>query len=107
MVEKPSAEDAPSNLYMVGRYLLSPLVMDLLADQEPGKGGEVQLTDAMERALEREALYAVVIDPLEGVDTGTPAGWIAANALMAAADPRFSGGFWEAVDARGGLKPRE
>ena len=107
MVEKPAPGDAPSNLYMVGRYLLSPLVMDLLADQEPGKGGEVQLTDAMERALEREALYAVVTDPLEGVDTGTPAGWIAANALMAAADPRFAGGFWEAVDARGGLKPRE
>ena len=39
MVEKPSAEDAPSSLYMVGRYLLSPLVMDLLADQAPGKGG--------------------------------------------------------------------
>ena len=104
MVEKPSPGEAPSDLYMVGRYLLSPLVMELLGDQEPGKGGEVQLTDAMVRALEREALYAVVIDPLEGVDTGTPAGWIAANALMAASDPRFSGAFWEAVDARGGLK---
>ena len=46
----------------------------------------------------------MVIDPLEGVDTGTPAGWIAANVLMAAADPRFAGGFWEAVDACGGLK---
>ena len=107
MVEKPAPEDAPSNLYIVGRYLLSPLVMELLADQEPGKGGEVQLTDAMERALEREALYAVVIDPLEGVDTGTPAGWIAANALMASQDPRFSSEFWEAVDARGGLKRGE
>ena len=64
LVEKPSAEEAPSNLYIVGRYLLSPLVMDLLADQEPGKGGEVQLTDAMARSLEREAMYAVVIDPL-------------------------------------------
>ena len=39
LVEKPAAEEAPSNLYIVGRYLLSPLVMDLLADREPGKGG--------------------------------------------------------------------
>ncbi|WP_281694973.1 UTP--glucose-1-phosphate uridylyltransferase, partial [Collinsella tanakaei] len=72
LVEKPAAEEAPSNLYIVGRYLLSPLVMDLLADQEPGKGGEIQLTDAMARSLEREAMYAVVIDPLSGYDTGTP-----------------------------------
>ena len=106
LVEKPAAEEAPSNLYIVGRYLLSPLVMDLLADQEPGKGGEIQLTDAMARSLEREALYAVVIDPLSGYDTGTPSGWIATNALMAAADPRFAEEFWEAVDERGGLVRR-
>ncbi len=106
LVEKPAAEEAPSNLYIVGRYLLSPLVMDLLADQEPGKGGEIQLTDAMARSLEREAMYAVVIDPLSGYDTGTPSGWIATNALMAAADPRFAEEFWEAVDERGGLVRR-
>lgn len=106
LVEKPAAEGAPSNLYIVGRYLLSPLVMDLLADQEPGKGGEIQLTDAMARSLEREAMYAVVIDPLSGYDTGTPSGWIATNALMAAADPRFAEEFWEAVDERGGLVRR-
>lgn len=106
LVEKPAAEEAPSNLYIVGRYLLSPLVMDLLADQEPGKGGEIQLTDAMARSLEREAMYAVVIDPLSGYDTGTPSGWIATNALMAAADPHFAEEFWEAVDERGGLVRR-
>ena len=106
LVEKPAAEEAPSNLYIVGRYLLSPLVMDLLADQEPGKGGEIQLTDAMARSLEREAMYAVVIDPLSGYDTGTPSGWIATNAHMAAADPRFAEEFWEAVDERGGLVRR-
>ena len=104
LVEKPDPAEAPSNLYIVGRYLLSPLVMDLLEDQAPGAGGEVQLTDAMARSLDREAMYAVVIDPLSGYDTGTPSGWMATNALMAASDPRFSGAFWEAVDARGGLK---
>ena len=50
LVEKPAPEAAPSNLYIVGRYLLSPLVMDLLADQQAGKGGEIQLTDAMATA---------------------------------------------------------
>ena len=94
LVEKPAPEAAPSNLYIVGRYLLSPLVMDLLADQQAGKGGEIQLTDAMARSLDREAMYAVVIDPLSGYDTGTPSGWMATNALMAASDPRFASAFW-------------
>ena len=103
LVEKPDPADAPSNLYIVGRYLLSPLVMDLLADQAPGAGGEVQLTDAMARSLDREAMYAVVIDPLSGYDTGTPSGWMATNALMAASDPRFRDEFWDAIEVRGGL----
>lgn len=103
LVEKPAPEAAPSNLYIVGRYLLSPLVMDLLADQQAGKGDEIQLTDAMARSLDREAMYAVVIDPLSGYDTGTPSGWMATNALMAASDPRFAGAFWDAIDERGGL----
>lgn len=103
LVEKPAPEAAPSNLYIVGRYLLSPLVMDLLADQQAGKSGEIQLTDAMARSLDREAMYAVVIDPLSGYDTGTPSGWMATNALMAASDPRFASAFWDAIDERGGL----
>ena len=53
LVEKPAPEAAPSNLYIVGRYLLSPLVMDLLADQQAGKGGEIELTYAMARSLDR------------------------------------------------------
>ena len=97
LVEKPEVSEAPSHLFMVGRYLLSPLVMNLLADQSAGAGGEVQLTDAMARALVQEDLYALVIDPAEGLDTGTPAGWIAANARLAAADPRMSAAFAAAM----------
>ena len=104
LVEKPAPAQAPSNLFIVGRYLLSPLVMELLASQRPGKGGEIQLTDAMARALASEEMYAVVIDPLCGCDTGTPAGWMATNAHMATLDLRFRDKFWEAVDAYGGLK---
>lgn len=98
MVEKPAEKDAPSHLFIVGRYLLSPRVMELLANQEPGAGNEIQLTDAMERSLADEEMYAVVIDPSVGYDTGTPAGWIATNARMAAADPRFSQAFEEAMN---------
>ena len=103
MVEKPKAALAPSRLFIVGRYLLSPRVMELLKDQKPGAGNEIQLTDAMARSLDREAMYAVVIDPLSGYDTGTPSGWMATNALMAASDPRFASAFWDAIDERGGL----
>lgn len=99
MVEKPAAEDAPSRLFAVGRYLLSPRVMELLADQEPGAGNEVQLTDAMVRAMAEEEFYALVIDVHEGYDTGTPAGWIATNARLAASDPRFASAFQEAMEA--------
>ena len=73
-------------------------------ETKPGAGGEIQLTDAMARSLDREAMYAVVIDPLSGFDTGTPSGWMATNALMAASDPRFADAFWDAIDERGGLK---
>ena len=98
MVEKPAAEDAPSRLFAVGRYLLSPRVMELLSDQQPGAGNEIQLTDAMVRAMAEEEFYALVIDVHEGYDTGTPAGWIATNARLAAADPRFAVAFQEAME---------
>lgn len=86
LVEKPSPEDAPSHLFIVGRYLLTPRIMDLLATQGTGAGGEIQLTDAMERLLKEEEMYAVVVDPAEGCDTGTPAAWAATNAKMALAN---------------------
>lgn len=97
MVEKPALEDAPSNLAIFGRYLLSPRIMELLATQEPGKGDEIQLTDALVRALDEEEMYAYVIDPAEGYDTGTIPNLIAANVRMALADDRFAGALREAL----------
>lgn len=95
LVEKPSPEEAPSHLFIVGRYLLTPRIMDLLATQGAGAGGEIQLTDAMERLLEEEEMYAVVVDPSEGCDTGTPAAWAATNARMALADESTAAPFRE------------
>lgn len=83
LVEKPQPEDAPSRLFIVGRYLLSPRIMELLKSQTPGAGGEIQLTDAMERLLDEEEMFAVVVDPKRGCDTGTPLAWAATNARMA------------------------
>ena len=95
LVEKPAPEDAPSHLFIPGRYLLSAKIMDLLATQEAGAGGEIQLTDAMERLLETEEMYALVVDPAEGCDTGTPAAWAATNARMALANEAYRGAFLE------------
>jgi UTP--glucose-1-phosphate uridylyltransferase len=97
LVEKPAPEDAPSHLFIVGRYLLTPRIMELLQTQGAGAGGEIQLTDAMQRLLAEEEMYAVVVDPLEGCDTGTPAAWAATNARMALSDPSQIAAFKEAL----------
>ena len=58
IVEKPSPEQAPSTLAVVGRYILTPAVFDILENQERGAGGEIQLTDALARLLDREQILA-------------------------------------------------
>ena len=79
LVEKPAVEEAPSNLAVFGRYLLSPRVMELLAEVKPGAGGEIQLTDALDAVLKEEEMYALVIDPEDGYDTGTIESWLNTN----------------------------
>lgn len=58
MVEKPDIDSSPSNLAILGRYLFTPSIFEKLKNTKPGKGGEIQLTDAMQMLLEDEALYA-------------------------------------------------
>jgi UTP--glucose-1-phosphate uridylyltransferase len=89
LVEKPPAHEAPSNLAIFGRYLLTPAVMEILAKTPPGKGGEIQLTDALVALLKREQIYAVVIDPDEGYDTGTVLSWLEANVKLALASEQY------------------
>ena len=71
--------------------------MELLATQGPGAGNEIQLTDAMERLLSEEEMYALVINPEEGCDTGTPAAWAATNARMALSSEGTASAFKEAL----------
>ena len=58
MVEKPKAEDAPSNLAIIGRYILTPDIFDLIKDTEPGKGGEIQNTDALMKQAQEGCVLA-------------------------------------------------
>ncbi|MFC0475986.1 MULTISPECIES: UTP--glucose-1-phosphate uridylyltransferase GalU [Robertmurraya] len=58
LVEKPKMEEAPSNLAIMGRYILNPRIFDILGDQGPGAGGEIQLTDAIAGLNQYEAVYA-------------------------------------------------
>ena len=58
LVEKPRPEDAPSNLGIIGRYILTPAIFDIIKNTTPGKGGEVQLTDALRTLRQEEEMYA-------------------------------------------------
>ena len=71
LVEKPSPEEAPSNLAIVGRYIFTPKIFEKLKETKPGKGGEIQLTDAMRLLLEEEAIYAYRFTG-KVYDTGNP-----------------------------------
>ncbi len=58
LVEKPPKEEAPSNMAILGRYIISPAIFDILENTKPGKGGEIQLTDALKTLINKEAMYA-------------------------------------------------
>lgn len=82
LVEKPPANQSPSNLAIFGRYLLTPQVMRILPHVDAGRGGEIQLTDALRKLLETEDVYAVTLD-CEGYDTGNVLSWLEANIAIA------------------------
>ncbi len=86
LVEKPKVEDAPSNLIISGRYILQPEVMQVLAAQEKGAGGEIQLTDAMAQMIGKQAFHAVTFDGAR-YDCGSKAGYIEANLAVALSRP--------------------
>ncbi len=82
LVEKPKVDEAPSNLIISGRYILQPEVMSILAGQEAGAGGEIQLTDAMATLLETQPFHAVTFAGRR-YDCGSQAGYIEANLALA------------------------
>jgi UTP--glucose-1-phosphate uridylyltransferase len=86
MVEKPSRERAPSNLILTGRYILQPEILDLLAKQDRGTGGEIQLTDAMIALSRTQAFYGLKFEG-RSFDCGSKVGFLAANVSYALARP--------------------
>jgi UTP--glucose-1-phosphate uridylyltransferase len=87
LVEKPSPEEAPSNLGILGRYILTPGIFDAIERTSPGKGNEIQLTDALCN-LEKEKIYAYVYKGRR-YDIGNKLDWIKSNIELSLADERF------------------
>ena len=97
MVEKPEAEDAPSTLVAAGRYLLDRAVFDALRRITPGKGGELQLTDAIELMIQEGHPVHVVVHEGSRHDLGNPAGYIPANVDFGLQHPKYGPAIYRAV----------
>ncbi len=82
VVEKPSPDVAPSNLGVIGRYILQPEVMQILDRGEKGAGGEIQLTDAMAQLIGKQPFHATTVDAAR-YDCGDKAGYVIANLALA------------------------
>ena len=90
LVEKPRAEEAPSNLAVIGRYILTPTVFETLADLKAGAGGELQLTDGLKQLLKKEKIYGYVFDGKRH-DTGDKLGFLKATVEFALKRPDLGG----------------
>ncbi|CAA7611332.1 UDP-glucose pyrophosphorylase (fragment) [Candidatus Terasakiella magnetica] len=86
LVEKPTPEEAPSTLSVIGRYILHPAVFDALEQRQRGAGGEIQLTDAIARTLDRIPLHGARFVGTR-YDCGNKAGYVAAIIDAALAHP--------------------
>ena len=94
LVEKPTLADAPSNLAVIGRYILTPTVFDTLSEIKPGAGGELQLTDGLRALLQREKLYGYVYEGRRH-DTGDKLGFLKATVEFALKREDLGGKFRE------------
>ncbi|HEX9023363.1 MAG TPA: UTP--glucose-1-phosphate uridylyltransferase GalU [Geobacteraceae bacterium] len=92
MVEKPKREDAPSDMAIIGRYVLTPRIFEILEQQGPGKGGEIQLTDAILKLSKEEKVYGCLFEGLRH-DCGDKLGFLKATVDMALKRKEFKGEF--------------
>jgi len=94
LVEKPEPKDAPSDLGIVGRYILTPEIFGMLEKTTPGKGGEIQLTDGLRLLLGKQQIYAYQFEGTR-YDTGTPLGFLKASVEFALRRPDIGHNFKE------------
>ena len=98
LVEKPSIEEAPTNVAILGRYIITPQIFKILEETKPGKGGEIQLTDALLKLMEEEAMYAY---DFEGTryDVGDKLGFLKATVEYALRREELRDGFIEYLNS--------
>ncbi|HQZ13880.1 MAG TPA: UTP--glucose-1-phosphate uridylyltransferase GalU [Devosia sp.] len=96
MVEKPKPADAPSNLFISGRYILQPEIFSLLSEQTRGAGGEIQLTDAMQILIRTQGFTGVKYDG-RAYDCGSKLGFLTANLIFALDRPDIAPAFGKIV----------
>ena len=99
MVEKPKVSEAPSDLAIIGRYILTPDIFDMLETQKPVRGGEIQLTDALKRLLGKRPVYGLIFEGTR-YDAGDKLGFLKATVEFALVDERLSAGFREYLKGR-------
>ena len=96
LVEKPSADEAPSNYILIGRYVLTPDVFDEIDHLTPGRGGELQLTDAL-RAQAARSPFSGVLSRIARYDTGSAAGFLEAAVAISLQNDAIAGPLREAL----------
>jgi UTP--glucose-1-phosphate uridylyltransferase len=99
IIEKPKPADAPSNLAVIGRYVLTPRIFDLLAEIPPGTGGEIQLTDAISELLVHERVLAVRL-PGRRFDCGSKLGYLQATIELGLRHPDIGKDFAKYLKGR-------
>ena len=115
IVENPKPEDAPSNLAVVGRYILTPRIFKLLENTPKGAGGEIQLTDAISQMIQEQTVLAFEFEGTR-YDCGSKIGYLKANVEYALKHPELAGEFreylggvtkdWEKGDTKGNTKSK-
>lgn len=92
LVEKPSVDEAPSNIAILGRYIINPAIFGILENTKPGKNGEIQLTDALKELAKKEAMYAYVFEGRR-YDVGDKQGYLEATVEFALRHPELKDTF--------------
>jgi len=98
LVEKPAPAGAPSNLAIIGRYVLTPKIFEKLEQTPRGAGGEIQLTDAIERLMEEQPVYGYEFEGTR-YDAGTTMGWLKASVELALQRPDLGSEFRDYLQA--------
>ena len=99
LVEKPSVEEAPTNVAILGRYIITPQIFEILENTKPGKGGEIQLTDALKTLISQEAMYAYNFEGRR-YDVGDKLGFLEATIEFALKKEELRDRFLEYLESR-------